>query len=209
MAFLIIPFILIWGYSHRRLRLIKSFFISFLILFSLSLLFIPNWLAQMLEQIMEYPSYTARIGSLTSTIASYFPSFGVSLDIILQMVFFLYLIVEWGLAWKKDGQWFLWTAMLTLVITNFLAVRTATTNYVMLLPVLLLIFSVWIREWGVLGNWSVGAGLFLLLSGLWFLFVFTVVEREEQAIMYLPLPIICLFGILWMRSRFITGNAFL
>ncbi|MEA3349515.1 MAG: glycosyltransferase family 87 protein [Chloroflexota bacterium] len=199
MAFLIIPFVLIWAYSWRRFALIWSFIASLLGLFALSLIFIPTWPLQMIWQLMEYPSYTSRIGSLTSTIAAFVPGLRTKLNIGLQIIFWGYLIVEWVLAWKKDSRWFLWTAMMTLVITNFVALRTATTNYVMLLPVLLLIFKIWRQRWGRVGNWVVGFMLAFLFVGLWLLFSNTVQVNLEQPAMYLPLPLICLFGLWWVR----------
>jgi hypothetical protein len=199
MAFLIIPFALIWAYSRRRFTLIGSFFASFFGLLALSLLFIPNWPLQMLWQVMEYPDYTSRIGSLTSIIAATVPGLQTKLNIGLQIVLWGYLMVEWILAWEKEIPWFLWTAMMTLVITNFVALRTATTNYVMLLPGLLLIFKIWRQRWGKLGNGVVGFVLICLLVGLWLLFVNTVQLNVEQPAMYLPLPILCLFGLWWVR----------
>jgi hypothetical protein len=199
MTFLIIPFALIWAYSRRRFTLIWSFFASSLGLLALSLLFIPNWPLQMLWQVMEYPDYTSRIGSLTSIIAAAVPGLQTKLNVGLQIVLWGYLIVEWILAWKKEIPWFLWTAMMTLVITNFVALRTATTNYVMLLPVLLLIFKIWRRRWGKVGNAVVGFVLVCLLLGLWMLFVNTVDVNVEQPAMYLPLPILCLLGLWWVR----------
>jgi hypothetical protein len=199
MTFLIIPFALIWAYSRRRFTLIWSFFASSLGLLALSLLFIPNWPLQMLWQVMEYPDYTSRIGSLTSIIAAAVPGLQTKLNVGLQIVIWGYLIVEWILAWKKEIPWFLWTAMMTLVITNFVALRTATTNYVMLLPVLLLIFKIWRRRWGKVGNAVVGFVLVCLLLGLWMLFVNTVDVNVEQPAMYLPLPILCLSGLWWVR----------
>ncbi len=199
MSFLIIPFVLIWAYSRHRFSLIWSFAASLLGLFALSLVFIPTWPMQMMRQIMEYPDYTARIGSLTSILASAFPKLSTSLNIGLQIAFWVYLIVEWVVAWKKDSRWFLWTAMMTLVLTNFLTPRTATTNYVMLLPVLFLIFKILREQWGNVGNWLVGFMLALGLIGLWTLFLSTVQGNLEQPAMYVPLPVFSLFGLWWVR----------
>ena len=199
MAFLIIPFVLIWAYSRHRFALIWSFFASFLGLLALSLIFIPNWPLQMLMQIMEYPSYTSRIGSLTSTLAAAIPGLKTQLNIGLQIALWGYLIVEWVLAWKKDERWFFWTAMMTLVITNFVALRTATTNYIMLLPAFFLILKIWRQRWGSVGNSMAVFVLITFLISLWLLFFKTVDVNIEQPIMYLPLPIFCLLGLWWVR----------
>jgi hypothetical protein len=198
MAFLIIPFTLIWAYSRHRFSLIWSFFAAFLGLFALSLIFIPNWPVQMLWHLLEYPSYT-QTGSPIDIVAASIPGLSVKLNIGLHVAIWGYLIVEWVLGWKKDQSWFLWTAMMTLVITNFVTPRTATTNYVVLLPVLFLIFKVWRQRWGKIGNGLVAFVLMTLLIGLWLLFLNTVEGNAEAPVMYLPLPIFCLFGLWWVR----------
>ena len=198
MAFLVIPFILIWAYSRRRFYLIWSFFASMLGLFILSLVFIPDWPLQMLQQILEYPSYT-RTGSPLDIIAANVPGLSTKLNMILHVIFWIYLFYEWVLAWKKPYRWFIWTALMTLVITNFITLRTATTNYVMLLPVLFLIFKIWRQRWGKFGIGLVGSAIVALLVGLWVLFLGTVEGNAEQPIMYLPLPVVCLVGLWWVR----------
>ncbi len=199
MAYLIIPFVLIWAYSQRRFNIYWGFFGSLLVLFLVSLFFVPNWPLQMIWQLMEYPDYTERIGSLISILASSIPGISRQLNLILVVFFWVYLIVEWVLAWGKDRNWFTWTALMTLVLTNFLVLRTATTNYVMMLPALFMIFKVLEYRWPSAGTWIVWGLIALFLVGLWFLFVDTVQGNLEQPAMYLPLPLFCLFGLWWVR----------
>ncbi|MBL7164484.1 MAG: DUF2029 domain-containing protein [Anaerolineales bacterium] len=199
MVVLIIPFVLIWAYSRRRTNLIWGFFGSLLGMFLVSLFFIPNWPLQMIWQMMEYPGYTERIGSLISILAGSIPGLSKQLSIILNLFFWGYLIVEWVLAWGKDQRWFLWTALMTLVLTNFLVLRTATTNYVMMLPAVFMVFRVLEYRWPKVGVGIVWATLLLLLIGLWALFLNTVQGNLEQPAMYLPLPLFCLLGLWWVR----------
>lgn len=199
MAYLIIPFVLIWGYSNRRFTIYSGFFGSLLVMFLVSLFFIPNWPMQMIWQLMEYPSYTERIGSVISILAGSIPGISRQLSIILNVFFWGYLVVEWLLAWGKDRNWFLWTALMTLVLTNFLVLRTATTNYVMMFPALLLIFKMLEDRWPRAGKWIVWALIALFLVGLWLLFFDTVQGNLEQPAMYLPLPLFCLLGLWWVR----------
>ena len=79
--------------------------------------------------------------------------------------------------------------MVSLVITNLIAFRTATTNYVMLIPVLLSIFHVWDDRWGAVGKGLISFTSALLGIGLWVLFLLTVDGNVESAVMYLPLPV--------------------
>ena len=201
MAVLLIPFVLIWAFSTRRRGIISGVLITLVILLIISFALIPNWLLAMIRQISEYPSYTAytQIDSPLSFIADLMPGIRSTLNGVLHILAGLYLLIEWGLAWGKNQRHFLWTASLTMVITNLVAYRTATTNYMMLLPVLFLIFRVWENRWKGLGSGAVWFTLMLLLIGLWALFIATVQGNQEAPIMYLPLPFFCLFGLWWVR----------
>jgi hypothetical protein len=77
--------------------------------------------------------------------------------------------------------------------------RTATTNYIMLLPVLFYIFAVWEGRWKITGQFFMWLSIALLGIGLWVLFVVTVQGNVEQPIMYLPLPFFSLLGLWWIR----------
>ncbi|MBC8330704.1 MAG: DUF2029 domain-containing protein [Anaerolineae bacterium] len=208
MLYLILPFILLWAYSQRRFRLIWGFLVSSLVIFIISLAFIPNWPVQMIWQMLDYPEYSDRIGSLISIITSPLPGIQRQLETALWGFFSVYLLVEWILAWKKGPRWFLWTASMTLVLTNFLTARAATTNYVMMIPALILIFRVWVERWGKKGQAVVWGVMAVALVGLWILFIQTVQGNLEQPAMYVPLPLFCLLGLWWVRWWFVR-SAFL
>ena len=208
MLYLILPFILLWAYSQRRFRLIWGFLVSSALIFVISLAFIPNWPVQMIWQMLDYPEYSDRIGSLISIITSPLPGIQPQLNAALWIFLWGYLLVEWVLAWKKGPRWFLWTAAMTLVLTNFLTARAATTNYVMMIPALILIFRVWVERWGKKGQAVVWGVMAVALVGLWVLFIQTVQGNLEQPAMYVPLPLFCLLGLWWVRWWFVR-SAFL
>jgi len=198
MTFLLIPFILLWALSVRRWELWWGIWGGFLGTLGLSLAFIPDWPLQMLRQVLDYPSYT-NIGSPLTVIANAMPGISRSLILFLHAAVGSLLLVEWILAWGQGERHFLWAAMMTMVITNLVAFRTATTNYVMLLPAIYLIFSVWEERWTAIGRALVWVNLLMLGIGIWALFLYTVEGNVEHASMYLPVPIYCLFGLWWVR----------
>lgn len=198
MPFLLIPFALLWSASVRRWRIVAWTLISSGILFSLSFLILPSWMIGWLRQLVQYPSYTA-IGSPVSIIAGALPRGEALVANVFNAAAVLYLLWEWMRAMRKDTRWFLWTAALTLIVTNWIAFRTATTNYVVLLPVLCLIFGVWVRRWKRAGRAAVIGILTLLIAGLWWLFLVSVEGNVESAWMYLPLPVITLVTWWWTR----------
>jgi hypothetical protein len=198
MVFLLVPFILLWALSVRRRQIIFGFLATFTLMMVVSLLLIPRWPLQMYYQLMDYPDYTS-IGSPLSIIAGAAPGIENALNWSLHIIFIGYLILEWVLAWGKGERWFVWTALLTVVVTNLVAFRTATTNYVMMLPALFFIFKLLEDRWAGVGRVAVVGWLVILFGGLWALFVVTVEGNVEGAIMYLPLPFFCLLGLWWVR----------
>jgi hypothetical protein len=198
MAFLIFPFVFLWAISRRRRQLILSMAGALLVIMIVTLALMPDWPLQMFWQLSEYPEYTTTVSPL-AIIAAAAPGLQTTLNILLHGLALIYLIGEWVLAWGKDFRWFLWTALLTLVITNMVAFRTATTNYMMLLPVLFLVFRVMHERWGRTGLILVFVSMLILLAGLWWVFLQTVDGNLEHPVMYLPLPFISLIGLWWVR----------
>ncbi|MCK5054377.1 MAG: hypothetical protein KAR65_08865, partial [Anaerolineales bacterium] len=198
MSFLIIPFVLVWAIRARRLKIVGWFLGVTTILIGGSLIALPSWPLGWVSQLLSYPGYTD-LGSPISILANLLPRGGSSANLIITGLLSLYLLWEWIMAAGKEDSWFQWAAALTIVITNLIAFRTATTNFVGMLPALLIIFKTWEDRWGKGG---VIASLLTLLGlsiGLWFLFLGTVQGNVESAVMYLPLPILTLVGLLWSR----------
>jgi Gpi18-like mannosyltransferase len=198
MAFLILPFVLLWGISQRRTKLVLSLIVSLAVIMIVTLALRPGWPMELFWQILDYPSYTTTISPL-AIIAGAAPTINTPLNLLLHGLALVYLIGEWILAWRKEYRWFLWVAFLTLVITNMVAYRTATTNYMMLLPVLFLIFRVVYERWRGVGLAVVLVFMLTLGAGLWLLFFQTVAGNQEHPIMYIPLPFLCLVGLWWVR----------
>lgn len=201
MVALLIPFLLLWALSRGRFRFIFATLgtLSLLVVGAMALM--PDWPLQWVLRVIEYPRYTAYIGidSPLSYLAGLTPAIQQTLNGALHVALGLYLLAEWVQAWGKDERRMLWVAALTMVVTNLVAYRTATPNYLMLMPVLFLIFSVWEQRWKFLGRLMVLLSLLLLLVGLWVLFAATVQGNQEAPVMYLPVPYLCLVGLWWVR----------
>ncbi len=198
MAFLLFPYVLLWGVSARRWRLVASTLLFFAALVGIGLLLIPDWPILWLRQVVEYPGYTA-LGSPVSIAASIFARAANAVTAIGTTALAVYLLVEWWLSLGGDDRKFRWAAQLTLVITNLIALRTATTNYVVLIPTLCLVAGVW-QEWrGRHVNVFLLAVLGVLGFGVWGLFLTTVQGNVESALLYLPTPVFALLGLWWVR----------
>jgi hypothetical protein len=198
MSVLLIPFIMLWGAFARRWALLLSILISSIVLIGISLAFIPDWPILWLRQMVSYPSYTY-LGPPVEILAGLLPRGARWANLIVSGVFLIGLGWEWIRSLAKGERTFLWVAQATLVVTNLVAYRTATTNYVVMLPALILIFSVWQSRWGGKGAVAIYACLLALLVGLWALFLATVVGNTESPAMYIPLPFLALLGLFWVR----------
>ncbi len=198
MAFLILPYILIWTIRNKRFQIITSLLITMICLITASLLILPDWPLLWLRQLVSYPSYTD-LGSPISILVSWLPTDVTIIEWVLTGALIAYLLLEWILSLNQNEAAFQWTAALTLAVTNLVAFRTATTNFVVLLPGLIFIFSSWAQRWvrgGLAAVWVISLGL---MMGLWALFLVTVDGNIEAPIMYLPLPLIVLVGLVWSR----------
>jgi hypothetical protein len=198
MSILLIPFIILWGLFARRWTLLLSTLLSSLVLIGISLILIPTWPILWLRQLVSYTS-SAYLGPPVEILARLLPRGERWANLIMSGVFLTGLGWEWIRSLAKGERTFLWVAQATLVVTNLVAYRTATTNFVVMLPALILIFSVWQGRWGRQGAFAIYACLLALLVGLWGLFLATVVGNTESPAMYIPLPFLVLLGLLWVR----------
>jgi hypothetical protein len=199
MSYLLIIFVIFWAIRSSRHRIWISFFAAMIIMTVVGWLLLPGWPVGWIQQLMNYPGYTDRIGSIVSIIAGVTPGIKDQVSTGLMIVFYVYMVFEWLRTRGNDIPTFLWTAYVTLVITNFVAYRTATPHYVALLAPIFLVSKVIGERWGIFGKWVTGATYIIFFAGLWALFILTIKGNDEQAIMYLPVPVVTLIGLWWTR----------
>ncbi len=199
MSYLLIIFVIFWAIRSSRHRIWISFFVAMITMTVVGWLLLPGWPIGWIQQLMNYPGYTDRIGSIVSIIAGVTPGIKDQVSTGLMIVFYAYMVFEWLRTRGNDIPTFLWTAYITLVITNFVAYRTATPHYVALLAPIFLVSKVIGERWGTFGKWVSGATYVLFFAGLWVLFILTIKGNDEQAIMYIPVPVITLIGLWWTR----------
>ncbi len=198
MGFLVVPFLLLWGWWARRWNFLAAFAAVFGAALLASFMLLSSWLGDWLAQLSLYPSYTA-LGSPVWIVTQYYLGLGSVAEYAITAALAGWMLWAWWgvLAQKKDAR-LLWTLVLTLTVTHLIAPRTATPHYVVFFLPLVFYFSRLARQkWG--GLWVT-----LLLAALvllpWIHFVTTVAGEFEHPTLYLPLP----FGILlllWPTRR--------
>jgi hypothetical protein len=148
--------------------------------------------------VLSYTSYTATVPA-TAVLAEMLPGKATWIQWALSLLLLAYLLLEWGASWGQGMRRFQWVAAMTLLITNLIVPRTATTNYLVFLPGLAMIFAVMNDRWKTMGEMAAAVFMLVLLVGLWALFLATVEGNLESPLMYIPLPAILLLGLWWIR----------
>jgi hypothetical protein len=206
MSLLLIVFVLVWAIGSKRWELIRWTLGTLTVLIGVSLALINDWPLLWIRQMLEYSNYTSNPTPVT-ILANLVPVASTTLTYGLTALIILYLLWEWAVSMGKGDRWFQWTAALTIVITNLIPLRTATTHYVVLLPTLCLIFSAWGERWGKKGSIAIVFSLMVVFIGLWSLFMVTLDGNFESDIMYLPVPILSLFGLWWSRWWIVRASS--
>jgi len=195
MVFLNIPFLLLWAAFRKRWLFIGSFVVAMAVLLGLSWAVEPSWFQGFLYQVRAYPTYTAFGSPLWILTSYYFPALGKPVELALTAILLSILGYFWVQAFKVGTDFLFSKALgLTLVITNLIALRTATTNYVVFLIPIVFLFALTRRYlWVALGQ-------ILSLPALWALFALTVKGDFEQPPMFLPLPFLLLAVLLLLQT---------
>ena len=205
MLFLLVPLLLWWAARKRRWTFGGSFLGWMGLLLGTSWLAEPGWMTGFLHQVARYPHYTA-LGSPAWILTHItFPELGSWGEWVLSLAAVGYLLVAWhGSLHEGTEEALGWAIGLCLVVTNLVALRTATTNYVILLLPLVLVFCALQRTRQ--GCLLVLLVEILLLMGLWGLFLTTAVGKFEHPVVYLPLPLGLLAVLMLARRPLMLGG---
>lgn len=196
-----IIFILIWTLSQRRWQTLAWLAITVGLLSAGFAFFVPDWPLQNLHEILRYSSYNPP-GTPAAVLAIWLPNTGARLGWALSTILGVMLLIEWWLAHRQEFPWFLWTACLTLVISQWIGIQTDPGNFILLFLPLVLVLSIWSERWGRRGEILVGIILLLLLVVPWVVFLQTVTFGDQplqHPVMFLPLPAFLLIGLYWVR----------
>jgi hypothetical protein len=199
LIFLVIPFLLLWGFIRKRFAFLFGFIGLLGVLTIGSFILLPTWLNEWISRMVQYSDYTVGQSPVWLLTHQVFPYLGQIGEWFIILILCSSMFFAWRQALKIDGDvYFYWTMGLTLVISNLIVSRSATTNYVMMLLITIWIFAALDRE-GVHGRIIVLVSMALSFLGLWWLHFATVVGNQEQPIMFIPYPLILAVVLLFAR----------
>lgn len=199
----LLPIILViaWTLTAGRWKTLLWLVITLVVLSVSAALFIPDWPLQNLREVLRYSSYNPP-GTPGSVFELWMPATGRRLGWALSALLGMIMIVEWILVIKKDFRWFLWTACLTLVASQWIGIQTDPGNFILLFLPLVLVLAMWVERWGRAGNAVAVIVLLLLMIGPWAIFLRTIdfgYQPIQDPVMFFPLPIFLLITLYWVR----------
>lgn len=194
-------FITLWAVSTGRWKLLAWSYGTVLVLAIMGIILVPDWILQNFYEVLRYPGYNPP-GTPGAAFYEWLPGIGRQLGWGLTLVVSLVLIIEWVAAWGKDFDWFLWTACLTLVASQWIGIQTDPGNFIVLFFPLVYVMVNSENRWGK--NAQIISVLFMVFItiGLWYLFLSTVQIGDQplqHPIMFFPLPLVLFIGLYWVR----------
>jgi hypothetical protein len=213
MVFLVLVFLLLWALTQRRWRIVASFGVSMLVLVLSSMVLVPTWPLDFINNAVAYSDYVAFGTPLENLLHYVLPaSLAAPLTVILSTLFFLTLLPGWWLAltppsfpprsWVglREGA-FTWALMSTLIVGSLITFRSATTNQVILYLPLFFFFRrlVLVNE----GKPRINLVIALIEIGLavlmWSVFATTLEGNWENIMMHglLPALMLLLYAVDW------------
>jgi len=189
LIFLVAPFLLAWAAARRRWYFVVGFLVALAALILGSLLAQPTWIGEWLYRITRYGEYTVGQSPVWWLTHRWWPTLGSTGEMVIDALLLTGMLIAWWQCFRPQGNvLFHWTLGVTLVISNLVVPRSATTNYVLLLAPTVWIFAALDRS-GRGGRITVLLTMLIALGGLWWLHFATISGNAEQAIMFIPLPV--------------------
>jgi len=204
----VVLFTLLWMGSKKRFRIVFSFLATFGILLVISLIIIPEWLINYFQVFIAGGVFTDG-KMLIGKIALITPGIFVQMRLILALGLCSLLLSEWYSFRKADFDGYLWTVVVTLVISCFFVPLQDSTPYVVLLPGLMLVIRGIDARWVSGGVRYAAIILAFVLFIPWMIFIFTdqlTTFPLQKEIMYFVIPLISMISLYWIKWWLVLPN---
>lgn len=195
MVILLLVFLLVWAIIQRRWRLIGGFFTSMLFLVISSMLLVPTWPLDFVQNAIAYAKFI-QFGTPLENLLHYFlpANLATPATIILSIILFVGLLPGWRQAWRAPTKVqpagpYLWAILTTLIVGNLITFRSATTNQIILYLPLFFYFRRLSGYWAWLAPLLIEAGLLVLV---WTVFIMTLEGNWENPMLHGLLPALLL-----------------
>jgi hypothetical protein len=196
-----ILFILFWSLFNRRWRIVFWFFGTIILLIMLSLFFKPNWIILYLQEIfrepgLQFPSTPAQALDVL------LPGIGYRMGLLISALSVLILVLEAFLARNARGTVLVWIASLTLVLGQWINIKTDPSWFLVMLPALFLSLKMIQERWPGIGLW-INLGILLVLFVIpWWIFTDLTIygsQVVESPLLFFVSPSIFIILLYWVR----------
>jgi hypothetical protein len=207
LVILFIPLIILWAFSQKRWKIIVSSAVAFATMNIIAFAIYPGWLSAFLQQLKVYTDVASP--STPSAIFSNWMAPGAAniLGWVLTVISFVMLLYAWINCFQKDFRYLFWATCLTFTLMPITGITSAKSNYVAMLPAIVLLMMLLIkhhkmRPW----QWVSGVSIYIIAS--WF-FIWAgrslyIGNSRLYFIDFYPLPIILLIGLFALRKQWLT-----
>ncbi len=201
LTILLIIYVLIWAIRSRKWAMVRWFFIWLIIFFCMGMIFIPDWLLQNIRVVVSSDLFGS-IGTLGNIFTEWLPGIGSQLYWLYTISLTILLILEWWLVKVKEYRHFLWTAALTMTVSQLVGFTTHISDSVLLFFPLVLIFSIINDRYEKWGFWIVISFILIILVGTWALAIAIPGKAGQFSIatmLNFPFYLFIFLGLYWVR----------
>lgn len=208
LVFLVVPFLLLWGFAKKRRDFLISYGVCLGALLLGSLIVLPTWVSDYLVRLSTYSDYTVGQSPVWVLTHQFLPQLGTPVEILLTGLLAAWMLLAWRETFQsaEAEAGFHYALAVTLLVSNVIVPRSATANYAMLLVPIVWLFEQVDRRF-TWGRGALLAGMLVSLVGQWWLHYATVVGNKEQAVMFFPLPLALLALLVWVRGLIRSDQA--
>ncbi|MBN1264545.1 MAG: hypothetical protein JXA25_03570 [Anaerolineales bacterium] len=202
----LLVYLSIWTIKEKRFNFLFGWLAAAAVMTGLSLLIQPQWTSVWLREVLRWLSEEKGFTPVSTDLGFLNPyPFSITFSIGLAAFVLVYLFSEWKLSMGKGETWFQWTAVMTLLLSQFLTFFPTTSSHLLLLPVLSLVFAAGAARWGRSAHWFTAVLLLMLLAGSWGLFYLGGNVEESFMLFYGPV-ILLAAAMMWIRWWKIRGG---
>jgi len=158
--------LLVWIFSTQRWRILGGIGMMLAILIGLSIILLPSWVWPFIGATVSNWQSGA-IPSTYNLFEGWLPGIGHRLAQILAVGALAILFLEWRAVRGQNVHWLFWTACLTAAITPLLGIPYFPNWLVFTLPGIILVISIMVQRWKLLGFGSSLIVLTVAFLGLW------------------------------------------
>jgi hypothetical protein len=200
MTLLVIIFLLIWAASCHKRILIIWFLVTVVLLSILGLFLVPDWIMQYLRLIFNF-SENFPPGSLGAYFMEMWPGLGKQLGWLVSIILGVTVIFEGWIALRKDFRHMLWAACLMVVASEWIGIPTVPGHLIGLILPIILVSAALSERWSSGGQWVTMAVTLIVFLWEWVIFYNNIHGDTPgmQLNLLIPLPLMLLLGLYWVR----------